>query len=285
MHQLRQLGYSKSSIETQVSRGALHRVLRGVYAVGHGGIGRHGLMHSAVLACGRGALISRRSAAELLGLSDVQPVLTDLSGPSQAGRKIPGIRWHESTGIERTEVVVREGIPCTSVARTLVDMAGCCGARTLRRLVEEAAVSGLLDVFAVDRVLVRRRRRGAAVLRWVLDPWRRLGSEFPRLRSALEARVLSAILEEKLPMPETNVTLGVDDEYLEVDFLWREQRVVIETDGQRTHGTGVAFRRDRRRDQVLAAAGFRTARITWSHLEDEPRETMARIRRMLEVGT
>ena len=239
-------------------------------------------MLAAVLACSRGTILSHASAAELLGLWDKQPVLIDVIPPDWSGRKIQGIRWHRVLPPAPGELEVRDGIPCTTPARTLVDMAGRSGRGTLRRLVEQAAVLRVLDVAEVDRVLARGRRRGAPRLRAVLDAWRSNDERGPRLRSVLEARILPRLVQEGLPRPHCNVPLQVGGHRLEVDLLWEKQRLVIETDGEQTHGTRVAFQRDRWRDQLLVAAGYRTARVTWRQMEDEPRAVVARIRRMLK---
>lgn len=279
---MRDLGLSDEQVDGGMEKGALIGVYRGVFAVGHQAIGRHGQMLAAVLACGDGAVVSHGSAAELLGLWRKQPVLTDITSGRQAGRKIDGVRWHRSS-VANDEADRRDAIPCTSVARTLVDLAGRVGDRSLRGLVEQAAVLQLLVVEDIDRVLTRCNRRGAPRLRAILQPWRDPGGDRPRLRSALEAKLLAAILGAGLPAPECNATLKLDGNRLEVDFLWTEQRLVVETDGAETHGTSVAFRRDRWRDQVLAAAGYRTARVTWGQLRDESAATVRRIARMLEV--
>ncbi len=280
--QLRELGLTDDMIDGRARSGRLHRTFRGVFAVGHRRVGRRGHMLAAVLACGEGMVVSHGSAAELLGLWDKRPVLVNVTGPSQAGRKIDGVRWHRVSLPGSEETTLREGIPCTSVARTLVDMAGSLGRTSLRRLVEQAAVLRLLDIPDVDRVLARGRRRGAPQLRDILVAWR--GEErLPRLRSLLEARLFPALVEAGLPRPQCNVKLRIDGECFEVDLLWGVQRLVIETDGEETHGTRVAFHQDRRRDQVLCASGYRTARVTWRQLEDEPSALVARIERMLKA--
>lgn len=279
--QLCELGLTDDMIDGRTISGRLHRVLREVYAVGHRGIGRRGSMLAAVLACGEGAVVSHGSAAELLGLWDKRPVLVNITGSSQAGRKIDGVRWHRVLRPERWEVTAREGIPCTTVSRTLVDLAGNVSLKTLSRLVEQAAVLRLLDVPDIDRVLARGRRRGAPRLRAVLASWRDEGEMMPRLRSLLEARILPAIVAAGLPRPECNVELQIEGRRLQVDLLWKEQRLVIETDGEQTHGTRAAFQRDRWRDQLLVSAGYRTARVTWQQLDEEPSAVVARIKRML----
>ncbi len=99
----------------------------------------------------------------------------------------------------------------------------------------------------------------------------------------MEARLLPQLIEEGLPIPRTNVKLRVEGRYLEVDLLWEEQRLVIETDGEETHSTSAAFQRDRWRDQLLIAAGYRTARVTWAQVRDEPNAVVNRIARMLKA--
>jgi very-short-patch-repair endonuclease len=155
----------------------------------------------------------------------------------------------------------------------------------MQRLVEQAAVLRLLDVPGVDQAFARGRRRGASQLRAILAPWRSGEERLPRLRSLMEARVLPVLVEAGIPRPRFNVKLQIEGERLEVDLLWEKERLVIETDGEETHGTRVAFRHDRWRDQILTAAGYRTARVTWGQLEDEPAAVLARITRMLAAAS
>ena len=154
----------------------------------------------------------------------------------------------------------------------------------MRRLVEQAAILRVLDVDEVDRILVRGRRLGAPRLRAILAPWRSTVEGRPRLRSRLEARLLPRLIEEGLPAPRSNVKLDIDGYRVEVDLLWEKQRLAIETDGEETHGTPMAFQRDRKRDQVLVAAGYRTARVTWDQVRDEPTAVANRISRMLKAA-
>ena len=154
----------------------------------------------------------------------------------------------------------------------------------MRRLVEQAAILRVLDVDEIDRILARGRRRGAPRLRVILTPWRSTVEQRPRLRSRLEARLLPRLIEEGLTIPRSNAKLDIDGYRVEVDLLWEEQRLAIETDGEQTHGTPVAFHRDRKRDQILLAAGYRTARITWDQVRDEPAAVINRIARMLRAA-
>lgn len=281
--QLRKAGLSDSAISTRVESGHLHRTFRGTFTVGRRGVGRKGRMLAAVLACGEGTVVSHRSATELIGLWGKQSVLIDVIAPRRRGRKIDGIRRHHVRPPAADEVEVRDGIPCTAPPRTLVDMAGQLGSESLRRLVEQAAVLRVLDVAEVDQVLSRGRRRGVQQLRAALAGWRPLEGQRPNLRSLLEARVLPALVEADLPQPICNAKLRIDGHFLEIDMLWDTEKLVIETDGEETHGTRAAFQHDRWRDQLLLAAGYRTARVTWRQIEDEPNAVIVRIERMLQA--
>lgn len=259
-------------------------MFRGTFAVGHRAINRQGHLLAGVLACGAGTVLSHGSAAELLGLWDRRLPVIEIIPPNWSGRKIPGIRWHRVRLPLVDEIESRDEIPCTTPSRTLVDMAGRTGWGPMRRLVEQAAILRVLDVEEVDRILALGRRRGAPRLRAILAPWRNTAEPRPTVRSRLEARLLPRLIEEGLPAPRTNVRLCIDGHRLEVDMLWEEQRLAIETDGEETHGTPVAFQRDRWRDQVLIAAGYRTARVTWQQVRDEPTAVVNRIARMLKVA-
>jgi hypothetical protein len=255
---------------------------RGVYAVGHLAIGRLGELHAAVLACGEGAVVSHGTAAALWGIRDKPPVLIDITGGRQAGRKIDGVRCRRSRYPGPEEIAVYEGIPCTSPARTLVDLAGMSSTASLRRAVERAAVLKRLDLAAMDRALLEaRRRRGVPSLRTILEDWRTDDGVLPDVRSEFEALVLPRLLAMGLPRPTCNETLRVDGERFIVDFLWKERRVVVETDGEGTHGTPIAFQRDRRRDQILVAAGYRVSRATWDQMHRELGAVIDRIARTL----
>lgn len=239
-------------------------------------------MLAAVLACDDGTVLSHGSAAELLGLWDKQLPTIEVIPPGWSGRKIKGIRWHRVRMPRPDEVKTQDGIPCTTISRTIVDMAGRSGWGQLRLLVEQAAILRCLDIEEIDLILSRSRRRGTPRLRTILAPWRNTTERRPRLRSRLEARLLPRLIEEGLPAPRTNVKLRVDGRLLEVDLIWEKQRLAIETDGEETHGTSAAFQRDRWRDQLLVAAGYRTARVTWAQVRDEPTAVVNRIAQMLK---
>lgn len=281
--QLRALGLGDSAITNRARTGYLRPVFRGVFAVGHGAISRTARMCAATLACGAGAVLSHGSACELIGLWGTRPILIDVIPPKWSGRGIQGIRWHRVRLPEAEEIEIRNCIPCTSPSRTLVDMAGRCGQTSLRRLIEQAAILRVLDPGEIDRILALGRRRGATLLRALLDPWRSTAERPPKLRSPLEARLLSLLVSAGLPSPRCNVKMQIDAHWLEIDMLWEKQRLAIETDGEETHATKAAFQRDRWRDQLLIAAGYRTARVTWAQVHDEPAAVVKRIANALNA--
>jgi very-short-patch-repair endonuclease len=282
VRQMRELGISGRAAVHRADVGRLHRVHRGVYAVGHEEMGFHGRLLAAVLACGSGAAISHLSAAALWGLRDRAPVVIDVIVRGQMGRKVDGIRAHRCRAPGPGEVTSHEGIPCTTPSRTLVDMAGTLGERSLGRAVEQAAVLRLLDVAAVDAAMAAAKgRRGMPLLQAILDPWRTKNSKVPRVRSPLEAMLLSLIVAEGLPRPLCNHKLQVGNRTIETDLFWPKQRLVVESDGYATHGTRAAFERDSRRDQDLLLGNYRVARFTWDQVEREPARTVATIARLL----
>lgn len=281
--QLRGLELSDDEITDRTASGYLQPLFHGTFAVGHRAITRRGRMLAAVLACEKGTVLSHGSAAELLGLWDKGLPVFHVIPPDWSGRKIPGIRWHRVRLPLADETEIKDGVPCTTISRTIVDMAGESSWGRLRRLVEQAAILRQLDVDEIDRILAKGHRRGAPRLRAILAPWRGTREKRPVLRSRLEARLLPRLIEEGLPAPRTNVKLSIEGHRFEIDLLWDEQRLAIEADGEETHGNPAAFQRDRKRDQILAAAGYRTARITWRQVTDEPTAVIRRIAHMLKA--
>jgi hypothetical protein len=272
--QLRQQGMSRGAIQHAVASGRLHRVFRGVYAVGSPRLGRHGREFAAVLACGEGAVVSHRSAAALMKLLDRAPVSIDVIAPGQRGRAIEGIRSHDVAVPMSWEVGTFARLPCTSPARTLADIAGEVGDRTLRSCFERAAAHGLLDLRAIEASL-RAGRRGAPSLRALLIEWRRVApvgsvASLGRLKSPLEAMVLPLLAKRGVPAPRCNAPVDLAEGRIEVDFLWPEQRFALEADSRDFHGTEAAFERDRWRDRELMRVGYGSLRVTRLQAEREP---------------
>jgi len=241
-------------------------------------------LRAALLACGEGAVISHGTAAALHGFWDQWPRLIDVTVPVEAGRKIDGIRCRRCRYPAPEEIETRGGVACTTPARTLVDLAGMMRLDALRKTVGRAAIRKKLDLQAVDLAVYNAKgRRGLRALELALSPYRTKDGKVPDLRSDFETLVLPQLLDIGLPRPGCNVWLHVEGERLLVDFLWEKQRVVVETDGRETHETPAAFQSNRRRDQLLAAAGYRVLRVTWNQIHSERAAVLERVGRALTL--
>jgi hypothetical protein len=199
----------------------------------------------------------------------------DVTVPCATRRPRPGIAAHTSVTLTDGDVTLVRGIPCTTIPRTLLDLAEVLDRRGVERALDQAEILQKLYIPALLDQCERNAHRGAATkLRQVLAE-HYAGST--ATWSELEERFLALIREANLPAPEVNalLVLGDGEPPIHPDFLWREQRIVVEVDGHRTHGTRQAFERDRRRDQRLIAAGWRTLRVTWRQLERTPHEVIA----------
>jgi hypothetical protein len=194
--------------------------------------------------------------------------------PRRVGLSRPGIDVHRATGLEPGDLTRVRGVPCTTVARTLVDLAEVIDRRELARACEQAEVLRLFDARALEGALARTTgRHGAPALRDVLA----LYAGDPHTRSQLERRFLAPCSAAGIPRPRVNAWIDLDGGGLEADFLWEAQRLIAET-----HGTRRAFERDRRRDQRLALAGWRVVRFTWRQSTLDPDEVARTVTGMLE---
>jgi very-short-patch-repair endonuclease len=262
--QLHAAGLGRGAIHARVLAGRLVRVYRGVYAVGHAQLAPLGWRWAAVLACGGPdrAALSHRSAAAVWDLLP-SPAQFDVSTLANA-RSTAKIKVHRSATLRPDDIVLRDGLPLTTVARTLVDLATVLPAHRLERAVHRAEHLRLLDTHALDRQLARASGRRTTALKGAVE---RLQVKDPDLtRSELEERFLTLIVNEQFPRPEVNARVGP----YEVDFLWRDHNVIVETDGQATHLTPTAFEEDRRRDAALSVLGFTTLRFTYRQVVDAP---------------
>lgn len=282
--QLEACGLSPGQLKGWVRDGRLHPVFRTVFIFGHPTLGPRARMRAATLAC-PGAVISHRSAATLLGLREIAPVVVDLIAPAEHGRKIDGIKAHRVPFPSASEVRLVRGIPCTTAARAIVDLAGTHGIEKLRETVEMAATLRVLDIAAVEAALANApRRRGVPCLRGVLDEWRPVAetAKHATFRSLFEAKLLPLIAAAGLPIPQINARVRTAERVLEVDLLWPRERFVVEADSRRHHAIEVAFERDHRRDRELLAANYGFFRVTWREVEREPDAVLAVIRGELE---
>ena len=275
--QLLALGLSGRAIMRRLERGQLHPLHRGVYAVGHRVVSGRGRWMAAVLAAGPGAVLSHRSAAGLWDLRAGGLNRIDVTAPRE--RRRPGIEVHRAR-LAPDEVTEVDGIPVTTVGRTLLDLAAVLPHPQIGRAVDRAEALQLTDVVPLDALLERHRgHRGTAALR---EPLER-GIEPALTRSELEDRFLTFLDAHGLPRAEVNAHLQLGERSIEADFLWREQRLIVEVDGHETHGTRAAFERDRERDRILQAHGWRVIRITWRQLHDDPGAIAADLLRLLGI--
>ncbi|MEA2320621.1 MAG: hypothetical protein QOD81_471 [Solirubrobacteraceae bacterium] len=270
--QLRALGLTDRAIARRLGAGRLHRIHRGVYAVGHPVLSRHGRWLAAVLACGPGAALSHTSAGALWQVRRSAATKIDVTVASLNGRARPGLRIHRSRSLPANETTLHDGIPVTTLARTLLDLAAGLPRRQLERALEQAEILRLLDAASIDAICrVHPNHRGTTKLRAALAGYDPAGA---LTKSDLEKRMLALCRAHALPPPLVNsIAAG-----LEVDFLFPDQRLVVETDGWAYHRTRAAFERDRRRDATLARAGHRVLRFTDRQVEREPQtvaETIA----------
>jgi AbiEi antitoxin C-terminal domain/Protein of unknown function (DUF559) len=268
--QLAELEMSKHTIGRWVRARRLHRLYRGVYALGHPKLTRHGRFLAAVFACGPGAALSHESAAVLWGIRQPRGPRIDVTVPTPGGRSRRGLLIVHRSSLEPEEVTVKDGIPVTTPVRTVVDLADRLRRRAVERALDEAAYLGL----DLEGLAPRRGRRGCGLLRAVLAG-HVAGTTWTR--SELEERMLALCRRAGLPPPVVNGEV----ERCEVDFHWPGRRLVVETDGWSAHRGRGAFERDRLKDAQLVEAGWRVVRVTRARLAREPREVGAQLARLL----
>jgi very-short-patch-repair endonuclease len=237
----------------------LHRVHRGVYAVGHARLTFRGRLWAAVLATG--GVLSHRSAAAVDELMPPPTGAIDVTVSGEA-RSRKGIRVHRSKTLDPLNDVVQDedGLPRTSIARTLVDLAEVLNERQLKRVLKRAETLRIADV---------KQLPGRRLLPVVHEP--------ELTRSELERRFRRLLRRRALPQPRSNATIMG----YEVDFLWPDASLVVETDGRAAHLTATAFEDDRRRDAELLVAGYRVVRFTWTQVTAEPERVANTLQRLL----
>lgn len=277
--QLIELGLSDARIKGRIAQGRLHVVHRGVYAVGHRLLDLRGRWMAAVLFGGPGAILSHWSAAELWGIVSRRGRAIDITR-KRGWRASPGIVVHRDS-VSADEIEAVAGIPCTCVPRTSLDLAGSSSRDEMERTINQIEVRRLTHTLSIYDLLERYpRRQGAPMLRALLDD---RAEARGITRSRLEERFAALLARSDLSRPQLNAGLVVRERFFEVDCLWREQRVIVELDGMRTHGTDLAFEKDRERDRLLIADGWRVTRITWRQLRDDAPAVFRDLRTLLRT--
>ncbi len=254
-------GLTPGLIRHRLATGHIHLLHRTVYAVGHEAVSGRGQARAALLAIGPGSVASHRWAASLQGMLPAPRGPVHVTRERKA-RSRPGIVVHKAK-LPQEDRAARQGLALTSPARTLLDLAETEDENTIERALGQAEVDRLISFELLESALQRwTGRRGVPVLRDLLDDGSAgLGGTL----SWLETHFVPLVRKAALPLPELNVFVHG----LQVDALWRRQRVVVELDSRRFHHTATRFERDRARDASLAAHGFVTLRFTYRRVMRE----------------
>jgi Protein of unknown function (DUF559) len=246
--QLLVLGLTQREIQRRMSVGRLHAISRGVYAVGHRVLTLEGRWMAAVLAGGTNAVLSHATAAAAWDLRPVGSGAIHVTIPGTAGRaRRAGLTIHRSTTLTPEQTTTHRGVPITTPARTLADLAKTLDGRPLEHAIDLADQRGLVDFSQL-------RETAPSSLQAVLA---RYGPA--PTRSELEERFLALCDDHGIPRPETNTRI----EGFEVDFVWRDRRLIVEVDGYAFHRSPTAFEIDREREVTLTVKGWRVLRFTW----------------------
>lgn len=274
--QLLEAGVGKGVVLARQAAGLLISVHHGIYALGRGRLTREGKWMAAVLACGPGAVLSHFSAGHLWGIcGSYGPIEVLRRSGGLHPQDHRGVELHQTRRLEPYEVTMERGIPIAVLERVLLDLAARTGAKRLERTFVEAYKSGGLSWPRLSRILTCRRGcAGVGKLRRIaleVDP------EALETKSVAEIDFLALCRERAIVIPATNVLV---EGHL-VDFLWTEQRVVVEVDSWSHHGDRVAFEKDRTTDVDLVAAGYDVHRTTYKMLERDPDPFLGNVRRAL----
>jgi very-short-patch-repair endonuclease len=264
-------------IKTRIVHGGLSRLHRGVYAVGHRALTVESRWIAAVLAHGPEAVLSHRSAGQLWGIcprADIEPEVT-CSGSKKTKAGIVAYRG----SLPGDEVGQRWGIPVTSVARTMLDLAATRSEREVERAWNQMEFHEYRHTLSVPELLERHPGRPGSRLLWRLAGGKVLPVGITR--NDFEEAFLALIDRHGLPRPRMNAHVALRGRFYEVDCFWEEQRVAIELDGGAAHKTRKAFNDDRERDRILTAEGFTATRITWEHLQNTPQAVAGDLRKIL----
>ena len=260
--QLLEFGLATGAVAHRLRSGRLHRVQRGVYAVGRPDLSRAGRWMAAVMSCGPDAVLSHRAAAALHGIADALTGPIDVTIPPTTARTRPGLRVYRRT-VGAAERAVVDGVPVTTAERTLLDLAPLLSRKRLEAAVNAADKHDLVDPEQLRAALARYAgHRGVVKLRQLLDR-----HTFTLTASELEREFLPIVRGAGLDKPRTREWVNG----FEVDFHWPELGLVVETDGLRYHRTPATQARDRLRDQTHTAAGLTPLRFTHAQVRYEPR--------------
>jgi very-short-patch-repair endonuclease len=268
--QLTDAGVTPAEIKSRLRSGALLREHRGVYRVGHRAPSVEARYLAAVLACGDGALLSGRAAAFLFGLLKGPVPRPEVSTRTQ--RRVTGVRTRRCRASAWLDATTWRGIPVTTVATTLIDLAAVLNADELARACHEAGIRYRTTPSQVEAALVRRpTSAGAGQLRRIMSGDTRV------TLSKLEALFLGRLGEAGLPLPQTNRRVGGR----RVDCRWPERGLTVELDGYRYHHSRHAWEQDRHREREARARGDEFRRYTFGDVFETPELMLSELRALL----
>jgi hypothetical protein len=270
--QLERLGYGRNSVAKAAKVGRLHRIHRGVYVVGYRRLSWHGRCLAAVLASSP-AVASHLTAGWLWGLLRSRPGTLHVTSPkARRAKRSFVVHQADLPDVDRT---VREGIPTTSLSRTILDLAVDRSIRDIRRQMQRGDDLKVFDLRDMRELLGRSNgHRGQARVEAALDGFR---PDRVFTRSGLERRFLEVVREAGLPEPAMNLFVAG----YEIDAWWEAERFGVELDVYETHGLRLSFEEDRERDDELLLAGIETTRVTGPRLDREPGAVIDSLRRHL----
>ena len=264
-------GMSGGAIEKRLGKGWLIGVYRGVYRVGHQAPSMHADYMAAVLACGEEARLSGEAAAHLMQIIRGRTPAPEVSAP--LCRVVEGITTHHVRNPDERDGWIFEGIPTTTPARTIVDIAGLIAPHQLALAVHEAGIRFGTTPDDIEDALSRRpNAKHAARLRAVLR------GDIRVTASRLERAFLRILRKARLPLPKTNIPAGGRF----VDCRWPDRKLTVELDGYRYHRSRHAWERDRKREREAYARGDQFRRYTWDDIAKHPGPVLRELRPLVK---
>lgn len=274
--QLIDLGVPRTSIEHSLRRGRIYRTFTAVYAVGHRALPPLWREMGAVLACGDGTFVSRHCAGAVWKVRPPASAEVEVTVPYGRSARRAGIRIHRAKGIDPRDLTEHDGVPITTPAFTLLEVARDLTFEQFERAFDDALTKEVMSLAEARDTLTRHEGYPGARLFAVFA---RPEHELQITRSKAEQLMKALLRNTGLPTPVLNLRRG----RIIPDFVWRREKVIVEIDGYRTHGTRKAFESDRARDAKLAAQGWIVLRFTWRQLTEAPELVLVRLAQTLAL--
>jgi hypothetical protein len=271
-------GLTPGLLRRWLTTGTVARAHQGVYRFTSAPESWQGRLLAAVLAGGGGSLASHRSAARLWRLRDVPRWRPEITTPGTRAPLVAGVVCHRTDRLDAVDVSVTDGVPCTTVARTLLDLGGVVHRTVVRTAAEDALLRGLVSLVDLVCLLERvggRGRRGTKALRWTLRGCLPAAGLESRLEAALLRLIRSSGAPEPVPQHEVR---GHDGRTVRLDFAWPALRIAVEADGRRWHSTTADFERDMARANRLAISGWQLLRFGWNDVHHDPARVIGLLR-------